>query len=215
MLFAVANQADSRIGLSVIPKSSGILMPAKTLAPTRFLCYTIHMRYDYKILYQKNYDFYTHRPTALRVLKAANLLCTALFFLAYAATVLLKIASIYAGNTDYEALIRLLLSPAACLLIVSVLRPAVNRPRPYSERGAGITPLLRKHGNADKSFPSRHLACAFVIAIGVLPFYPILGWLLLPFACALGYIRFALGLHYPSDLIAGALLGTACGLLAL
>ena len=107
-------------------------------------------------------------------------------------------------------LIKILFTPLMALLTVSVMRLAIDRPRPYAEDGAGITPLVEKKSDG-KSFPSRHLACAAVIAMSFLPYYPIAGAFLLGGSAVLGYIRFALGVHYPSDLVAGMGLGIALG----
>lgn len=173
------------------------------------------MQYDYKKLYEKNYRFYKAYPAAVLAIQIANYAFTALFFVTYGILLITTASMLHAETATYDKLMRLLGAPLFCLLLVTVLRYGINRPRPYSEQGAGITPLIQKKGNADKSFPSRHVACAFVICIGALPFYTTLSCILLPLAFALGYIRFALGLHYPSDLFGGAILGTLCGLLVL
>ena len=172
------------------------------------------MRYDYKKLYEKNYQFYTARPLAVRILKIANLALTVLFFAVYAITLSVTATAINEKTVPYDTMMRIIGAPLFCLLIVTVLRHGIPRPRPYSQDGAGIIPLQKKKGDEKQnSFPSRHLACAFVISVSLLPFYTVISAILLPFAFALGYIRFALGLHYPSDLFGGAILGALCGLL--
>ena len=108
-------------------------------------------------------------------------------------------------------LVKILFVPLLTLLTVSVLRLAITRPRPYTEAGAGVTPFIDKKKVDFKSFPSRHLACATVISMVFLPFYPIAGGCLLGASVLLGYIRFATGLHYPSDLLAGGVLGIVLG----
>ena len=170
------------------------------------------MRYSYAKLYEKNYTFYADKPRLTSVIKLADKLLTAAFFVVYAVALLWTANAVAQKTMPYDTFMRLVGAPLFCLLIVSVLRLAIRRPRPYSEEGANITPLVIKKASADKSFPSRHLASAFVIVISLLPYYPIVSICLLPFAFALGYIRFALGLHYPSDLFVGAFLGALCGL---
>ena len=166
------------------------------------------MKYDYVTLYNKNVEFYNTHPTAKRALKIGNIVLTWLFFACYG---VLWVYALFLDRFATMDLIKILFFPLLTLLTVSVLRLAITRPRPYSENGAGITPLINKKKADDKSFPSRHLACATVIATTFLPFYPIAGAFLLCMSVLLGYIRFALGLHYPSDLLAGAGIGILLG----
>lgn len=181
------------------------------LAVLILLWYTNLMHYDYKTLYEKNAAFYEHRPKAKKALIYLNITLPALYFAAYAALL------VYAALTDFPVreFIGVLFVPAVCLLCVMLLRLLIDRPRPYSENGANITPILQKKSKDKESFPSRHLASAVVIAITILPYLAWAGICLLVFSLALGYIRFALGLHYPSDLFGGALLGAICSLLYL
>ena len=169
------------------------------------------MRYDYKTLYEKNSAFYLRRPLAKRALLVANLALTLLFFLAYAGLLAWAILE----KIDSESLIKILFVPLFCLFAVFVLRLSIDRPRPYSKRGANITPILHKKSKDKESFPSRHLACAFAIAVVFLPHFLGAGICLMAFGVLLGYVRFSLGLHYPSDLLGGLALGLLCGLFLL
>lgn len=63
------------------------------------------------------------------------------------------------------------------------------------------------------SFPSGHTAAAFLFACLVALFYPGFAVLCYMWASAIGVSRVLLGVHYPSDIAAGALLGTTCALL--
>ena len=168
------------------------------------------MFYDYKTVYEKSAAFYHARPRAKKALLLFNHVFTWLFFATYGGFALYAVLS----DIPAEELVYIFGLPALCLLIVGVLRLAVQRPRPYSEKGANITPILQKSNNLDKSFPSRHTACAFVIATVILAHLTGAGICLLVFSVALGYIRFALGLHYPSDIFGGAVIGLLCGIAA-
>jgi len=83
----------------------------------------------------------------------------------------------------------------------------VKRPRPALE---GLPPL----GGAPSSlsFPSAHATSSFAVATAMTRVEP-LGALAFLLALALSLGRPYLGMHYPSDVLAGALLGVALGLL--
>lgn len=166
------------------------------------------MKYDYVAIYNKSAAFYNAHPTAKRALKLGNTALTWLFFACYG---ILWLYALYVDPFETRDLVNILFVPLLTLLTVSVLRLAIHRARPYTEDGANITPFVEKKNVDYKSFPSRHLACATVISMAFLPFYPIAGGILLGLSILLGYIRFAVGLHYPSDLFAGASLGIALG----
>lgn len=61
------------------------------------------------------------------------------------------------------------------------------------------------------SFPSGHAATSFAIATVLALAFPALGPLFLAMAAAIGVSRVALGLHYVSDVVAGAALGALSG----
>ena len=88
-----------------------------------------------------------------------------------------------------------------------VIKVVVRRPRPVLE---GLPPL----GGAPSSlsFPSAHATSSFAVATAMTRVEPIaaLAFLL---AAALALGRPYLGMHYPSDVLAGALLGVALGLI--
>lgn len=166
------------------------------------------MKETYKKLYEKNAAFYEAHPKAKKVLLLGNYALTFFFILIYGAFLLYA----FIKPLSWDSLAKILLFPMLCLGLITVLRLAIQRDRPYSENGANITPLLQKSGKDNGSFPSRHTACAFVICFVLLAFFPWLGFALFPFALILAYARFALGLHYPTDLLGGAILGIACGI---
>ena len=167
------------------------------------------MAYDYKQLYEKNAAFNQRHSVAKTVLRIGNTVFTYAFLLAYAGL------WVYGFLNDFtpKDFTNIFFVPVLALLAVSAMRMAIDRPRPYSKDGAGITPLISREGRENDSFPSRHLTCAFVIAMTFLPYLTGLGVGLLVCGLLLGYARFALGLHYPSDLLVGALVGVAVGAL--
>ena len=165
------------------------------------------MKYDYAKFYNGFALFLRPRKRLTLALRIFSKISTLLFIGAYGAFIAYAILCKFAPLT----LVRVLLAPALCLFLVTVLRYVINRPRPYHERGAGIIPLVEKN-TQDKSFPSRHTASAFVIALTILPYALWAGIPLLVLASLVGFVRFALGVHYPSDILAGAGLGILCAL---
>jgi undecaprenyl-diphosphatase len=84
------------------------------------------------------------------------------------------------------------------------------RERPFAAH-PGDTVLLAAP-SADPSFPSDHAAAAFAVAFAVFFFSRRAGALFLGIALAIGLSRIFLGLHYPGDVAAGALVGLASAL---
>ena len=93
-----------------------------------------------------------------------------------------------------------------------VLQPVFGRERPFVR-----SPEVAVIGDrpTSGSFPSGHTANAFAGAVILSRFAvaPALAWWVL--AGAIAYSRLYLGVHYPSDVAAGALVGIACALTTL
>ncbi len=168
-------------------------------------CYNIPMKYDYANLYNKTAAFFQARPTLKKALLLFNRFVPYLFAGAYALLLGYAVAEL-----SVKELSKLLYLPAVALFAVTVFRAFASRPRPYEKEGAGITPLQEKRSVA-RSFPSRHLTCAAVLSVCFLAHFPLVGGILLTLSLALGYARFAVGWHYPSDLLVGLLLGGGIG----
>jgi len=93
------------------------------------------------------------------------------------------------------------------LLTDYVLKPAIHRVRPY--RWTPDILVIGRHSETP-SFPSGHTATAVAGAFvftRVLPEGRVAWWLL---AAAIAYSRLYLGVHYPLDLAAGAIVGIVC-----
>ena len=91
-------------------------------------------------------------------------------------------------------------------IIVNILKYSINRERPFIS-----DPLVHKLSTGGSpSFPSGHTADAFVIVVTMsLLFVHKKGWLIPVWlwACAIAYSRMALGVHYPSDVLGGMIVG--------
>ncbi|WP_042378108.1 phosphatase PAP2 family protein [Streptacidiphilus melanogenes] len=85
----------------------------------------------------------------------------------------------------------------------------VRRPRPDRE-AAQVRVDRHVPMPSSASFPSGHTASAFALATTVGTVLPVTAAPLGLLACAVGYSRVHTGVHYPGDVIAGALLGTTC-----
>ena len=72
---------------------------------------------------------------------------------------------------------------------------------------------MLKKDTSGRSFPSRHVFSAFMLAMTVFYLYPLIGCLLLACGCLLAVIRVISGVHEPRDVIAGAMIGIICGVI--
>jgi membrane-associated phospholipid phosphatase len=86
------------------------------------------------------------------------------------------------------------------------------RPRPVRERDDRPFPVERSvRMPASTSFPSGHTASAYAFSSAVGARLPLLWIPLRLLALAVAYSRVHTGVHFPGDVVAGALLGSACG----
>jgi undecaprenyl-diphosphatase len=102
------------------------------------------------------------------------------------------------------------LSAGFALAIAHVLSAVVDRPRPFVADPGGVH--LFAHHAADPGFPSDHATAAFAIAVALMLRNRAWGGVVLGFAAVLGVGRVAMGVHYPSDVLAGAALGSLAAL---
>ena len=120
------------------------------------------------------------------------------------AGVLLALALAGSGR-QRRALAQALLAMALAWVNVQWLRHGVHVPRP-GELGIGTQWI--EHA-ARSGFPSMHTAVAFALASGIAlgRRHRRLAWLAWVAAFAMGWSRICLGVHFPSDVLAGALTG--------
>jgi len=95
---------------------------------------------------------------------------------------------------------------AVCTLVYKLLKRGTLRPRPYQalqavSAGTGVLDSF--------SFPSGHTLHAVAFTLVACAYYPMLAAPLAAFTALTAASRVVLGLHYPSDVLAGATVGAA------
>lgn len=119
--------------------------------------------------------------------------------------VLAPVAASFGGTRGRRAAERGVLALAFTSAIVNgPLKLLIGRRRPPPRRRIRRMPRT-------SSFPSGHSASAFAFAVAATRELPEAGRLLLPLAASVAYSRVYLGVHYPSDVVAGAAFGAAVG----
>jgi undecaprenyl-diphosphatase len=99
-----------------------------------------------------------------------------------------------------------LLAVALAVALGSAIAAAWVRPRPFLVHPAHV--LVAR--SFDGSFPSIHATAAFAVATAVVFYNRRAGAVLLVLAALIAFSRVYIGLHYPGDVLAGALLGSGC-----
>lgn len=106
--------------------------------------------------------------------------------------------AVYVGTTVAEAFV-----------VTYGMKYLVTRERPYDRYPDRVRPYSHE---SSPSFPSGHTATAFALATSLSVKYP--KWYVIApsalWACSVGVSRMNEGVHYPSDVLAGAAIGVGC-----
>ena len=117
----------------------------------------------------------------------------------------------FGGEAAEDALLCATLAFAIEIPSFILLKKAIRRDRPYVVIASSLQAL---QPSDQFSMPSGHTAAAFLTATLVTLFVPSLFALAMLWAILVGVSRVVLGVHYPSDIAAGALLGASSAALA-
>ncbi|HEY9103563.1 phosphatase PAP2 family protein [Chitinimonas sp.] len=116
------------------------------------------------------------------------------------------------GRAALPAVVRMLLVGTVGLVVYKWLKRMTSRPRPFMRSDA----IFRAYETLDEySFPSGHTLHAVSLSMVALAYFPALAGLLIPFTLLVALSRPVLGLHYPSDVLAGAVIGGSLAWLSL
>ncbi len=101
------------------------------------------------------------------------------------------------------------------LIVNVILKLSVNRARPwqtYPDLGfQEFHRLIGVREPTDSSFPSGHTAALFAAAVALIMFYKVKGLPALAVAILVAVSRIYLCMHYPTDVLGGIIIGSACG----
>lgn len=132
--------------------------------------------------------------------------------------VLLGVLAALGGNIGRRAALAGLMALLVGVASSEVLKNLVMQPRPFLDL-PDVRLLVSPPSSY--SFPSANVAYAFAVSTGaslatrrLLGRIPAWGWASLALAAAISYSRVYVGVHYPSDVLGGALLGVSVGWLA-
>lgn len=153
--------------------------------------------------YERTVTFFSTNKTAYNILFFIYKVLPNFLFLAYPALLLYKFFM------HEQSLLLLITIPLNVLVLVSILRLAVNEKRPYEVYG--IDSVFHKTTKG-KSMPSRHTASAFIIAMAVLSLNVPFGIAALVIAALIAASRVLAGAHFIRDVLVAMVISISAGI---
>ena len=120
--------------------------------------------------------------------------------------------ALFGGEHGPQAALHLGLVALFVAGLYRLLKDSIRRPRPFRRH---LDVVARVKPLDEFSFPSGHTLHAVSLTLVALHYAPALAWLLLPLSSLIAISRVALGMHYPSDVLAAAGIGAAVASLSL
>jgi undecaprenyl-diphosphatase len=118
---------------------------------------------------------------------------------------LMLLILLFEGSDGLLPVLHMALAGLSGTLLYKWLKGKTLRPRPFEVH----QDIFMTGKPLDKfSFPSGHTLHAVVFGLVAINYYPALSFIIMPFVSMVALSRVVLGLHYPSDVLAGALIGS-------
>ena len=118
---------------------------------------------------------------------------------------LMLLILLFEGRDGLLPVLHMALAGLSGTLLYKWLKGKTLRPRPFEVH----QDIFLTGKPLDKfSFPSGHTLHAMVFGLVAINYYPALSFIIMPFVSMVALSRVVLGLHYPSDVLAGALIGS-------
>lgn len=109
------------------------------------------------------------------------------------------------GRIKKEQVVHALLAVTISWLIAHFIKYLFPTVRPFLVNGADVGVFFAP---TDSAFPSGHTTQAFALAVTIFLHDKKIGWVYLICALLIGIFRIIANVHYPIDILGGALLGT-------
>ena len=118
---------------------------------------------------------------------------------------LMLLILLFEGREGLLPVLHMALAGLSGTLLYKWLKGKTLRPRPFEVH----QDIFMTGKPLDKfSFPSGHTLHAVVFGLVAINYYPALSFIIMPFVSMVALSRVVLGLHYPSDVLAGAFIGS-------